>query len=153
MLSGKKTGSKNALSVIFERKARYGDVRKIVALRPALFAASMREMTEDVEKVKTLTLDNGIENTQYETIGIDTFFCHPYHSWEKGGVENFIGMLRRYIPKGSDLANYSDECVRMIVDRLNAVPRKSLGYKTPHEVMRHHHLFAVNKKTEVALRG
>lgn len=153
MVSGKKTGSKNALSVIFERKARYGDVRKIKSLRPALFAASVQEMTRTIQDPKSCTLDNGIENTKHETIGIDTFFCNPYHSWEKGGVENFIGMLRRYMPKGSDLADYSDEYVTMVVHRLNNMPRKSLAYKTPNEVMREHHLFAVNKKTEVALRG
>jgi transposase, IS30 family len=153
MLSGKKTGSKNALSVIFERKARYVDARKIKSLQPAMFAASVRDMTGDIERVKSLTLDNGIENTKYETIGIKTFFCNPYHSWEKGGVENVIGMIRRFIPKGSDLANYSDTYVKMVVDALNRKPRKSLGYKTPYEVMQQNHLFAKNKKAEVALRG
>jgi len=153
MLSGKKTGSKNALSVIFERKARYGDARKIPSLKPKTFAASIQDMTEDIEKAKSMTFDNGIENTQHETIGIPTFFCNPYHSWEKGGVENFIGMIRRFIPKGADLSKYSASYVKMVVDILNHKPRKSLGYKTPYEVMKEHHLFAKNKNTEVALRG
>ena len=153
MVSGKKTGSKNALSVIFERKARYGDARKITSLKPKVFAASQTEMIALLERTKSLTLDNGIENTQHQTIGVATFFCQPYHSWEKGGVERFIGQIRRFIPKGSDLSKYSDRYVKMIVRILNHKPRKSLHYKTPYEVMRQNHLFTKNKKTEVALRG
>jgi len=153
MVSGKKTGSKHALSVIFERKARYGDARKIKSLRPKFFAASQQQMIKALEKTESLTLDNGIENTTHETIGIKTFFCNPYHSWEKGGVERFIGQIRRFIPKGSDLSKYSDTYVKMVIHILNCKPRKSLRYKTPYEVMQQHHLFAKNKKAEVALRG
>ena len=105
-------------------------------MKPALFAASICEMKHTVNMVKSLTLDNGIENTGHETIGVPTFFCTPYHSWEKGGVENFIGMIRRFIPKGSDLSKYSQTYVKMVVDTLNNKPRKSLGYKTPYEVMK-----------------
>lgn len=153
MVSGQKTGSRNALSAIFERKARYGDVRKIKSLKPKLFAASQKEMLNAMARKKSLTLDNGIENTRHATIGVSTFFCEPYHSWEKGGVERFIGQIRKFIPKGSDLSNYSAAYVKMVVRILNNKPRKSLRYKTPNEVMKENNLFAKNKKTEVALRG
>jgi len=82
-----------------------------------------------------LTLDNGIENRFYEKLRISTFFCDPYSSWQKGGVENINGMIRRFIPKGSDISKYSDEFIRKVENILNNKPRKSLGYKTPKEVM------------------
>lgn len=87
-----------------------------------------------------------------------TYFCEPYSPWQKGGVENAIRMIRRFIPKGSDINNYSEEYVRMVVNILNHKPRKSLGYKTPYEVMADNNLFInpnLNKKTTpgVALEG
>lgn len=152
IVSGKKTGSKEALAVAYERKAKYVDIKKIKALKPALMNSALTEITDSL-LVKSITLDNGIENQDYEQLGIPTFFCDPYSSWQKGGVENINRLIRRYVPKGSDIADYSDEYISQIVELLNNKPRKSLGYKTPMEVMREKNLFINNKKTEVALRG
>ena len=74
----------------------------------------------------------------------------------KGGVENANGMIRRFIPKGSNIRNYSHKYVTMVENILNNKPRKSLGYKTPKEVMIENNLFINNKKTpkeKIALRG
>ena len=74
-------------------------------------------------------MDNGLENRYHYQLGMQTYFCDPYASWQKGGVENVNGLIRRYIPKGADISQYSDEYVKMIEDILNHRPRKSLGYK------------------------
>ena len=64
----------------------------------------------------------------------------------KGGIENANKMIRRFIPKGSDINDYSNEYVNMVVTILNNKPRKSLGYKTPCEVMIENNLFKFNPK-------
>jgi IS30 family transposase len=86
----------------------------------------------------TLTLDNGTENSDYETItkaiGTTCYYAHPYHSWERGTNENTNGLIRWYLPKGTDFATISDEEIRAIETALNNRPRKRLGWKTPLEV-------------------
>lgn len=154
MVSGKKTGSKTALSVISERKAKFIDARKIPNMRPQSHGKAVREMIES-KKILSMTYDNGIENTTHEQLPVPAFFCNPYSSWQKGGVENGIRMIRRFIPKGVDIDRYSDDDIRRVVNILNAKPRKSLGYQTPYEVMVEHNLFK-NKKIpvgEIALGG
>jgi IS30 family transposase len=101
----------------------------------------------------SLTLDNGIENRQHEEIGIPIYFCDPYSSWQKGGVENANKMIRRFIPKGSDISNYSDKEIAEIVRILNNKPRESLDYKTPYEVMIKHGLLTKKVQQKVALGG
>ena len=153
MVSGKKTGSTAALAVVYERKAKYIDARKISSLAPKKFTAGVNQMIEN-KYAKTISLDNGIENRNHEMILIPAFFCDPYSSWQKGGVENGIKMIRKFIPKGVDLAPYSDDDVRKVVEILNDKPRKSLNYAKPKEVMVDY-LFK-NKKIplrEIALRG
>lgn len=86
---------------------------------------------------KTITSDNGSENFLYdETMNIldlTWFFAHPYHSWERGTNENTNGLIRWYLPKGTDFATISDETIKSIEDALNNRPRKRLGWKTPLE--------------------
>ena len=154
MVSGKKTGSQAALAVIYERKARYIDARKISSLAPNKFAAGVNDMIAD-KYAKTISLDNGLENRKHKDLYIPAYFCRPYHSWEKGGVENGNKMIRRFIPKGVDLNWYSDDDILYIIKILNGKPRKSLNYATPHEIMIENNLF-INKKSpsgEIALRG
>ena len=87
---------------------------------------------------KTLTLDNGPENAGHDTItntlGTKVYFAHPYHSWERGTNENTNGLIRWYLPKGTDFATVSDEEVAAIEWALNNRPRKRLGWRTPLEV-------------------
>ncbi|PIT87194.1 MAG: hypothetical protein COU31_04180 [Candidatus Magasanikbacteria bacterium CG10_big_fil_rev_8_21_14_0_10_40_10] len=104
-----------------------------------------------------MALDNGIENREHEKFGIKTFFCNPYSSWQKPGVENANKMIRKYIPKGSDISCYSHQYVTMVVQRINNKPRKSLGYKTPLEVMLENNLLTKKRAEKlcqkVALGG
>ncbi len=87
---------------------------------------------------RTITLDNGSENAGHETITaclkMPIYFAHPYHSWERGTNENTNGLIRWYVPKGTDLATLSEERIREIEYRLNTRPRKRLNWKTPLEV-------------------
>ncbi|MEK7074756.1 MAG: IS30 family transposase [Patescibacteria group bacterium] len=152
IVSGKHTGSKVAGSVAYERKAKYIEARKIPNLKPASHNHAIIDMLHN-KKALSISEDNGIENTRHEELGIPVYFCDPYSSWQKGGVEHANKMIRRYIPKGADIGGYTDEDFRRITVILNNKPRRSLKYKTPYEVMVEHHLFVDNKKTEVALRG
>lgn len=88
---------------------------------------------------KTVTEDNGAENSYHqelsERLQMDVYFCHAYHSWERGTNENTNGRIRRYIPKGVSIDNISDDVIEEIERKLNATPRKKLGYLTPYEKM------------------
>ena len=64
----------------------------------------------------------------------DGYFAHPYHSWERGLNENTNGLIRQYLPKGTDFNKLTDRQVLEIMDKLNNRPRKCLGYKTPNQV-------------------
>lgn len=87
---------------------------------------------------KTLTRDRGTENFGYQELeqllGIKCYFAHPYHSWERGANENLNGLIRRYLPKGTDFATISDKQIQHIEYLLNSRPRKRLGGKTPYQV-------------------
>ena len=86
----------------------------------------------------TITYDNGTENVEHEkinqTLGTKSFFCTPYHSWEKGTVENRIGVIRRYLPKGTDFAKVTDKEIRRIEREIQNRPMKCLGFRTSLEV-------------------
>ena len=86
----------------------------------------------------TLTVDNGKEFASHESIAyalqIKVYFADPYSAWQRGLNENTNGLIRQYVPKGSDVRSLTDEQVQHIMDRLNNRPRKSLGYLTPNEV-------------------
>lgn len=131
--------NKTAVIVLRERKGRYSLLEKIPNKSPVLVNQRLREMTAAINEVKSLTLDNDIAFKKHERLsemlGIPLYFCRPYHSWEKGGVENENKLIRQYLPKGTNLGRYSDKTVRRIQDRLNNRPRKCLNYKTPLEAM------------------
>lgn len=89
--------------------------------------------------VKTLTTDRGPENHGYQQIShelnIPVYFCNPYHSWEKGTVENTNGRLRRFLPKGKTLNNLTDTYLKRIENQMNNTPRKCLKFRTPNEML------------------
>ena len=86
----------------------------------------------------TLTVDNGKEFASHEsvadTLRIRVYFADPYSAWQRGLNENTNGLIRQYVPKGSEVRTLTDEQVQHIMDRLNNRPRKSLGFLTPNEV-------------------
>lgn len=92
------------------------------------------------ELVQSITYDNGSENTNHlkvnKVLGANSYFCLPYHSWEKGAVEQINSLIRRYIPKKTDISQISGTEIYKIEKLLNNRPRKCLDYKTPYEVFR-----------------
>ena len=88
--------------------------------------------------LKTITFDNGKEFAFHERISealkVDTYFAHPYHSWERGLNENHNGLIRQYLPKGMPLNKVTQDDVNTIANKMNQRPRKLLGFKTPEEV-------------------
>lgn len=85
---------------------------------------------------KTITFDNGTEFARHHKLhhlAIETFFCDPYAPWQKGGIENAIGRMRRFMPRKTDLAALSNRRFRSIVAAYNNTPRKCLDFKTPAE--------------------
>jgi len=111
-----------------ERKAA-GETKRAIVGRLAVFPPSLR---------KTLTLDNGTENTLHEEIteqiGAKCYFARPYASWQRGTNEQTNGMVRWYLPKGTDFRNISEEEIAEVESRINNRPRKCLKYRTPLEV-------------------
>jgi len=90
-------------------------------------------------EMKSITLDNDILFNMHKVLakllGLKIYFCHPYHSWEKGGVENANKYIRRFIPKGSDLSRYDQEEIALIEEKCNQRFMECLSYATPEETL------------------
>lgn len=132
--------SKVAGQVLVERKSRYLKLTRVEQkTAPLTRAVINRRLAQHPQLARlSITYDNGSENTEHELVnevlGTCSYFCAPYHSWEKGTVENTIGLVRRYIPKRTNLAKLTKQDMRFVENRLNNRPRKCLGFQTPSEV-------------------
>lgn len=132
--------SRTAFHVLVERKTRLVKITRIPAnnsmwVREAILA---RLGPQPPEARRSITYDNGPENHEHyfvnEALETHSFFCAPYHSWEKGTVENTIGLVRRFVPKKSNLQLISSWDLKHLENLLNNRPRKCLNFKTPREV-------------------
>lgn len=129
-----------ALHVMAERKSRFTMLSKLDRKEARLVRAVMNRRLCKLPKTKrrSFTYDNGSENVEHilvnKTLGSKSYFCRPYHSWEKGTVENTIGLVRRFLPKKTDFASVSKNDIKLIENWLNNRPRKCLDYATPAEV-------------------
>lgn len=89
--------------------------------------------------LRTLTLDNGKEFANHEEFsektGINVYFVHPYHSWERGSNENLNGLIRQYLPKKTDFSCISEEKIQRIENKLNNRHRKRYNYDSSIERM------------------
>jgi IS30 family transposase len=132
--------SKEALAVSLERSSRLLRISKMRAKESGRVVNALRLQLGRYPQAlrRTITYDNGRENVEHqrtnELLGTKSYFCAPFHSWEKGSIENGIGLIRRYLPKKTDFATISPYRLRKIENLLNNRPRKCLGYKTPSEV-------------------
>jgi len=132
--------SKAAIMVLVERRARYVVIKKLQA-KTAYYMhdAAVKSLKDYPANIRqSITYDNGTENTLHEltnkVLGTKSYFCNPYHSWEKGTVENIIGIVRRFYPKKTDWKNISQWDLNKIARFINNRPMKLLGFKTPYQV-------------------
>lgn len=98
--------------------------------------------------VKSITFDNGSEFSEHvklREIGIDTYFCDPGAPWQKGGIENLNGLLRRFLPFKMGADEITQDYVGQVNIKINSMPRSILGYKTP-DMMMKQSILKVNKK-------
>jgi IS30 family transposase len=123
-----------------DRKSRYTVAVKVAdksseAINRAI-CARMKFLPAD--KIKTITYDNGKEFAGFKelerTLGMRSYFAHPYHSWERGTNENTNGLLRQFFPKGMDFRTITQTDIDKVEELLNNRPRKCLTYRTPNEV-------------------
>ena len=129
---------KGALVTINDRLTSKVWIRKLSGKDAAPLALKTIEALQPVKDlIHTITADNGKEFAKHQEIAeklkISFYFCKPYHSWERGANENTNGLIRQYIPKGTDFSEITDEFVSWIENKLNNRPRKRLGYLTPNE--------------------
>lgn len=132
--------SKLALKTINERKSGLVFIEK---LADGTIQETNRSVLKRLSQIpsefrQTLTRDRGSENLGYQeletSLGIQCYFAHAYHSWERGSNENLNGLIRRYLPKGTDFRTVSNRQIKHIEYLINSRPRKRLGWKTPYEV-------------------
>ena len=106
---------------------------------------------------RTLTHDNGTEFALHhklrDALGIKTYFCNPHSPWQKGGIENANGRVRRWLPRKANLDHYSPRHINAIAQRYNNTPRKCLGFKTPAELFSNHLLHFKCESTPSPSRG
>jgi transposase, IS30 family len=132
---------RDILSVQVERKSRFVRITKLpnkTAEETLRALTSTLTMLSPNQK-QTLTFDNGTEGAFHykltEEYGVHTFFCDPYKSWQKGSVERVNRQIRRFLPRKTNLSAVQGEEIQQIEDYLNDLPRKSLNYRTPRQVL------------------
>jgi IS30 family transposase len=117
-----------------ERKSRYSIFEKLADKKAATVTEAMIRRLWPL-KTRTLTYDNGLEFAGHlevsRELGTKSYFCAPYHSWEKGLVENHNGLLRQYYPKGSSFEGVNDRSISQVEEQINDRPRKLLEYACP----------------------
>jgi IS30 family transposase len=133
-------GRRGYLLTCVDRASRYLIARKLNACAAEPVAEQLQHTIRQLpaEKRHSLTLDNGREFARpielEKKLDLPVYFAHPYHSWERGTNENTNGLLRQYLPKGTDLTQVTEEQLRAYVRQLNHRPRKCLGFRTAFEV-------------------
>ena len=120
-----------------DRRIRKSFLRKLYPVTMENLCAILLQIKHEFPELKSITTDNDILFAQHNTIshllGIPIYFCNPYHSWEKGSVENLNKFIRRFIRKGSDISSYSGRQIHKIEDLANGRYMKVLNYLTPQE--------------------
>jgi len=127
------------LLVLHERQTRFNMVQRPVDRKAVLTAQTIARRLGKLPQPmrKTISFDNGNEFAEHhrlhKALGVQTFFCDPHSPWQKGGVENSIGRLRRSLPRKTDLNLITAATLQRHVQRLNDTPRKCLDFQTPAE--------------------
>lgn len=136
----KGAANRSAVGTVVERKSRYVVLSK---MRGCDAQAALEGFGRQMGKLPTMlrqsmTYDRGSEMACYAELAkrlkIDIWFADPYAPWQRGSNENTNGLLRQFLPKGTDLSDHSQEHLNRIATLLNQRPRKTLGWRTPEEV-------------------
>lgn len=140
-------GHSGALVTIVERATQFTLVANVPnKSAEAVTAATIKLLKPYRGALHTITADNGKEFAYHEQIaaalGVSVYFARPYHSWERGLNENTNGLLRQYWPKSTDFKKVTGKQIATVVTQLNQRPRKTLGFKTPEDLM-HNHMAAL----------
>jgi len=151
-------GTKTVLLTLTERKT----LEEIIIKLEQATQEEVRKAIDGLErkygvafkiKFKSITFDNGVEFLNWKSLEVSildknkrrttTYFAHAYSSWERGSNENANRIIRRFIPKGSNIADFSKKEIKRIENWMNNYPRKKLGYKTAKQMTKKH--FQSNK--------
>jgi len=133
-------GHHGYIASVVERKSYFLVAGLMIDKRPETCNRAILEAFGDIQNgfIKSITFDNGSEFYQHkmlqEALECQVYFADPYSAWQRGINENTNGLLRRYFPKSMNFKNLTQNDVDNVVKKLNHMPRKSLGYKTPYEV-------------------
>ena len=128
------SGSRACFLSLYERKSH---LCKLVKLDGKDAPSTTKAIIEALRgyRVHTITYDNGLEFAGHADVnvalGCKSYFCKPYHSWEKGGVENCNGLVRQYFPKGTDLLDVDEASLVHVQTEINERPRKTLNFNSP----------------------
>lgn len=131
---------KKCVSVQYERKSMLTRLHFVESKSADETYEALKASIESLPQGswKSITFDNGLEGAYHGRIrdeySLHTFFCDPFASWQKGGVENLNGLLRQYLPKDHNVQSLTSKTLYEIQEKLNNRPRKSLNYLTPNEV-------------------
>jgi IS30 family transposase len=139
----KGAGNLSSVGTLVERSTRLLILVKLPHPHPATAAHVLQAFTDKLNQIarpmrKPLTYDRGREmahHAQWTThTGIAVYFCDPHSPWQRGTNENTNGLIRQYLPKGTDLSGYSPGHLDAIADQMNGRPRKTLDWASPFEV-------------------
>lgn len=128
---------KSALLVLVDRTTLLAKLQKVTSRRAAPMAEAIIKQLSTIPSafIKTLTFDNDKAFADHKQIAdqleADTYFTRPYTSWDKGTVENRIGVIRRFFPKGTDLREISTERIKTVEHYLNFRPVRKFDYLNP----------------------
>ena len=135
----KGAGNKSAVGVLVERSSRMVLLCKMpdASAESALAAFTAKLNLIAAPLRQTLTYDQGKEMAYHQELArrtnIRVYFCDPHSPWQRGSCENTNGLLRQFLPKGTDLSVYDQDALDSIADLMNNRPRQTLGWKTPYQ--------------------
>ena len=136
----KGAANRSAVGTLVERTSRLVLLARMDALDAETTRCAFERSFENVPEPlrKSLTYDRGTEMARHaqltENTGIKVWFADPYSPWQRGSNENANGLIRQYLPKGTDLSPFDQDQLNEIAERLNNRPRKVLDFETPNEV-------------------
>jgi IS30 family transposase len=133
------TSGKGILLTVADRRSRASFIEQIVKVTIANVHLAFLRIKKRFPEMKTMTTDNDVLFERHKELerllDIKIYFCHQYHSWEKGTIENTNGVIREDIPKGSDISRYSKRFIKNLEAKLNRRPMEVLEDRTPQEVL------------------